>query len=100
MPYHVKIDITYPRKNSSCNCQYADGKRITCKHQIALFFTVFPKEAKQYMEEVEAYEQEEEQREQEFYDNIVEYVNSLSIEELRMELINALVETSERDSYW
>lgn len=98
--YHVKIDINLPRKNSSCNCPYANGKRITCKHQVALFFTVFPQEAKQYMEEVEAYEREEEEREQEFYNNIVKYVNGLSKEELRSELINALIEDAERKHYW
>lgn len=99
-PYHVKIDIMHPRKHSSCNCPHADGKKITCKHQVALYFTLFPKEAKRYKEEVDKYEREEEQREQELYEDIVEYVNSLSPEELRAELINALIEAAERDRYW
>lgn len=99
-PYRVTIDIEHPRKISSCNCLFADGKRIVCKHQVALFFTVFPKEAKLYMEEIEAYEREEEQREQEMIDGIVKYVHSLSKEELRTELINALIEAEYRRQYW
>ncbi len=90
------IDAEHPR-NSTCNCPYADGKKIVCKHKIALFFTVFPKEADRYIAEIEKYEREEEEREQERYDQIVKYVNSLSKEELGIALINALVEAEERD---
>ena len=43
--YKVFIDIAHPRK-SHCNCPHANGKRIVCKHQIALYFSVFPDEAK------------------------------------------------------
>ncbi|NMB97839.1 MAG: hypothetical protein GYA02_14710 [Clostridiaceae bacterium] len=39
------INIVHPRK-SKCNCPHADGRRVICKHMIALYFTVFPKEAK------------------------------------------------------
>lgn len=38
-------------------------------------------------------------REQEHYDQIVRYVKSLSKEELRAALINALIEAKERDRY-
>ncbi len=97
-PYHVVIDTEHPKK-STCNCPHAEGKKIVCKHKIALFFTVFPKEADRYIAEIEEYEREEEAREQEHYDQIVKYVKSLSKEELRIALINALVEAEERDRY-
>ena len=97
-PYHVMIDTNHPKK-STCNCPHAEGKKIVCKHKIALFFTAFPKEAGRYIAEIEEYEREEEEREHERYDQIVKYVNSLSREELRTELINALVEAEERDRY-
>lgn len=97
-PYHVIIDTKHPKK-STCNCPHAEGKRIVCKHKVALFFTIFPKEADGYIAEIEEYEREEEEREQEHYDQIVKYVNSLSKEELRIALINALVEAEERDYY-
>ena len=41
--YDVFIDIEHPRK-SHCNCPHANGKRIICKHQVALYFSVFPEE--------------------------------------------------------
>lgn len=93
------IDVAHPRK-STCNCPFADGKRKICKHQVALFFTIFPNEAKKYIKEIEDYEQEQEQREQERYGEIVKYVNSLSKAELRNALINALEEQDERNKHW
>lgn len=98
VPYHVMIDTEHPKK-SACNCPHAEGKKIVCKHKVALFFTVFPKEAEGYIAEIEEYEREEEEREKERYDQIVKYVKSLSKEELRIALINALVEAEEGDRY-
>ena len=95
-PYHVMIDTQHPKK-STCNCPHAEGKKIVCKHKVALFFTVFTKAADEYIAEIEEYEREEEEREQERYNQIVKYVKSLSKEELRIELINALVDAEERD---
>lgn len=91
-PYHVIIDTKHPTK-SICNCPHAEGKKIICKHKVALFFTVFPIEAVRYMADIEEYEMEEDEWEQEGYDVIVNYVNSLSNEELRAELISALLES-------
>ena len=96
--YHVMIDTEHPKK-STCDCPHAEGKKIICKHKVALFFTAFPKEADAYMAEIEEYEREEEKREQEHYEQIVKYVKRLSKEELRIALINALVEAEERDRY-
>lgn len=97
-PYHVMIDTKHPKK-STCNCPHAEGKRIICKHKIALYFTVFPKEADRYIAEIEEYEREEEKWAQERYDQIVKYVMSLSKKELQSALINALIEAEERDRY-
>ena len=97
-PYHVMIDTNHPKK-STCNCLHAEGKRIVCKHKVALFFTAFPKEADGYIAEIEEYEREVEEREQENYDQIAKYVKSLSKEELRNALINALMEAEEEDFY-
>lgn len=94
--YHVMIDTKHPKK-STCNCPHAEDKRIICKHKIALFFTIFPEEANKYIAEIEEYEKDEEKREQERYEQIVKYVKSLSKEELRIKLINALVEAEDRE---
>ena len=37
--YHVFMDVSHPRK-STCDCPHANGKRIICKHIVALYFTV------------------------------------------------------------
>jgi hypothetical protein len=92
------IDTQHPKK-SLCNCPHAEGKKIVCKHKIALFFTAFLKEADRYIAEIDEYEREEEEREQERYDQIVKYVKSLSKDELRSALINALVDAEESDRY-
>ncbi len=97
-PYHVMIDTEHPKK-STCNCPHAEGKRIVCKHKIALFFTIFPKEADEYIAEIEEYEREEEKQALDCYNQIVKYVRSLSKEELRIALINELVEAEERGRY-
>lgn len=104
-PYCVIINVQHPQK-SSCNCPLAAGRRIICKHKIALFFSVFPDEAEQYIEEIkeaeraeEQEEQEKERLEQENYQMIVKHVKSLTKEELQIELINALLEAEERDSF-
>ena len=68
--YEVFIDIEHPRK-SHCNCPHAKGKRIICKHQVALYFSVFPREAENYYKEVLEYEEEEERRQEELDKKIV-----------------------------
>lgn len=90
-PYHVMIDTEHPRK-CTCNCPHAEGKRIVCKHKIALLFAAFPKEVDRYIAEIEESEREEEAQKQECYNEIVKYVESLTKKELRIALIDALIE--------
>lgn len=87
--YEVFIDIEHPRK-SKCNCPHADGKRIVCKHMIALFFHAYPKEAKEYYEEVMRYELEEEERHEELEEKIFAYIKNLTKEELENHLIDLI----------
>ena len=92
--YDVFIDIEHPRK-SHCNCPHANGKRIICKHQAALYFSVFPKEADQYYKEVIEYEEEEERRQEELDKKVVAYIKSLSKEELRQTLCEVLYDSAD-----
>lgn len=62
--YDVLLDIAHPRK-SQCSCPHAAGKRVICKHMVAVYFTAFPAEAKKYIRELEEYWEEEEERNQE-----------------------------------
>lgn len=46
--YRCYIDMEHPRK-SKCNCPHADGRRVICKHMIALLFTASPEAANKHM---------------------------------------------------
>lgn len=87
--YEVFIDIEHPRK-SHCNCPHAGGKRIVCKHQVALFFSFFPEEAEKYYRNVLEYEAEEEQRQEELDEKIIACIHRLSKRELEDILYDVL----------
>ena len=93
-PYEVTIDTQHPRR-SKCNCPHADGRRVVCKHMVALYFAAFPDEVKQYMEEVKEAEREEEKRQDEHLAEIRAYVKSLSKKELQDKLFESLLELEE-----
>lgn len=96
----MHIDKVHPRK-SSCNCPFAEGRRVICKHMIALLFTSEPKAAEDFLRQVEEWEQEEKEREQLHYKELREYVNSLPKKELQERLYEALVELEDiRNRYW
>ena len=98
-PYIVSIDKQHPRK-STCNCPFANGRRVICKHMLALLFTVEPKMVQDFLKEAEEYEAEENKRRQQHYDDLKTYVKSLSKSELQEQLLNALVELEERQEYY
>ena len=98
--YHVTIDLEHPRK-STCDCPYANGKRIVCKHKVALVMSIFPeavKEAGKIIEEEERLENEREQREYERYLKIKEDVMTWSLEQLQNYVINTILE--QENSYY
>ena len=90
----------HPRK-SICNCAFAEGRRVVCKHMIALYFTSEPEAAKDFLKQAEEWEREEEERVKRHYEDLRKYVKSLSKAELQERLYNALVELEERrNRYW
>ncbi len=98
--YDVKIDINHPRK-STCNCPFAKGRRVVCKHMIAVYFKAYPEKYQEYLQKVQELEEEAERIEQEYWDEEQARINSLSKEELREELMEALIEIDELKSrYW
>ena len=97
--YTVHIETNHPRR-STCNCPFAEGRRVVCKHMIALYFTAVPNAADDYLRQVEEWEAEEQEREKQHYEDLRKYVNQLSKAELRERLYDALVELAERDNYW
>ncbi len=93
--YDVIIDAAHPRK-SVCNCPFAEGRRVICKHMVALDLGIFPKKEQQMMDYIEEqnhmYEKEYEQEMQEREEEIREYVMRLSKEELRQLLIQRMID--------
>ena len=92
--YDVHINIDHPRK-SICNCPHADGRRVICKHMIALYFKAFPNEAKAYIDEAEAYEREQEELQNLINERLIKYINSMSKQELRETLYELLYDGPE-----
>ena len=85
--YNVFMNIEHPRQ-SKCNCPHAKDKIIICKHIIALYFTVFPKEVDKFLKEVEHAQEEYENYEKEIYDKTIKHINSMP----KQELIDSLIE--------
>ena len=104
--YNVFINIKNPRK-STCDCPFALGRRVICKHMIATYFTIFPQKEKEFNDDLirgrMEYEEECERLRNEEIKSITSYVNSLSAKEVRQKLIEKLIdEYDDRDNrkYW
>lgn len=99
MPYHVKINTVHVRQ-SKCDCPHADGKRIICKHMVALYFSAFPEEARRYIAEVESDEREEDEDREAYYEGAVEYVMSLTKKQLQEALLAAILDDEDYSGDW
>lgn len=100
--YDVHIDVNHPR-SSKCNCPFADGTRKICKHMVALCFTVLPDELEKYEEELkeeERAEQEEEERLMKLEERLVEYIDSLSKEQMRNILYDIFTDILDEGDEW
>ena len=96
--YNVHIDINHPRK-STCTCPFAAGRRVICKHMVATFFTIYPEEAERIIKEEQEYEEEEERLFEEHLEEVREYVNGLTENEVRALLIDKLMDEWYDDDY-
>lgn len=75
--YHAKVKgnndnicniVYYPDypKKSTCNCPRANGKKVVCKHKVALFYALNPDEAQSVRDEREESIKHQERLEKEF----------------------------------
>ena len=96
--YNVHIDINHPRK-STCTCPFAAGRRVICKHMVATFFTVYPEEAERIIKEEQEYEEAEERLFEKHLEEVKEYVNGLTDDEVRALLIDKLMDEWYDDDY-
>ena len=93
-PYSVHIDILHPKK-STCNCPFAEGNKKVCKHKVALYFAVFPKEADKYLAAVEQAEKEAEEYEEQIYDLVGQKISKMKKSELQDALWQVLMDGPE-----
>ena len=96
--YNVHIDINHPRK-STCTCPFAAGRRVICKHMVATFFTIYPLEAERIIKEEQEYEEAEERLFEKHLEEVKEYVNGLTDDEVRAALIDKLMDEWYDDDY-
>lgn len=92
--YDVIIDIGHPRK-SQCTCPHAFGKRIVCKHMVAVYFAARPWEAEKYIKDLEDYWEEEERRQEEQEEKLIRYVHSMKKSDLQETLLQLLFDGPE-----
>lgn len=93
-PYVVEIDIAHPRK-SKCNCPHADGKRIVCKHMMAVYFTAYPEEAQRIYNEAIEYQEQEDKRAEELYEKVRQHVWKMKKNEAQQALLELLFDGPE-----
>ena len=93
--YHVLVDIAHPRR-SKCNCPYADGKKIICKHIVAAYFTAHPEEAERLYREAMEYEAEEEKRQAEIADKLPVLIHKMKKGDIEAALLQVLYDGPER----
>lgn len=100
--YNVILNLNNLRK-CSCSCPH---KVKICKHVMATYYTVFPEEAKQYEEglklvikECNEHRQRKEEQYNEVYKKAIEHVNSLTVDELKKELMNFIIDRDYYDEY-
>ena len=89
--YDVFIDIEHPRK-SHCNCPHANGRRVICKHMVALYFAVFPEEAKKYIDDMHAFEEELEREFEELERAVEKCILKMSKPDLQNVLLELLLD--------
>ena len=93
-PYSVELHMDHPRK-STCDCRHANGRRVVCKHIVAVYFTILPEEAEEYYAEVLAYEEEEEKRQDALSERVIHYVWKMRKNELQQALLELLFDGPE-----
>ena len=85
--YNVHLNIKHPRK-SYCNCPFADGKKIICKHIVATYFSAIPQEAVNFQEEQNRLQEEYEEYQDEIYNKVLKCLHKMKKQELIDELIH------------
>ena len=90
--YDVMVDFNHPLK-CTCNCPHAEGKKIICKHKVAVYFKYHQKEAFDFYDEYVKYEKIDYEYRDEICDNIYTKISEMSKEELVQNCYELLIAT-------
>lgn len=90
----MHINIEHPR-SSKCNCPHAEGRRIVCKHMVALYFSVFPDVAKEYISLVKEAEREQEEYWDWIEERLIKKINKMTKPDLQNALYALLMDGPE-----
>ncbi len=72
--YDVVLNLDKPR-TSTCNCPYSKGSMRICKHTIALYFSVYPEEAEDYFDSINAgYDYYDDEENDDYYDDYYRFM--------------------------
>ena len=100
--YKVAIDLVHPKK-STCNCKFAEGRRVVCKHMVALYFASVPGSYEAFENDRRNWEAQIELEERRWREEtrrrIDEYVAALSAKEARTRLADLLFEEALDERY-
>ena len=98
--YDVVVNLDKVR-NSQCSCPFKKDKpKAICKHIVAAYFAIFPKEADDLQRAYEEWEAGAKEREAQHLKELEEYVNSLSIEDLRSMVLDHILEKERYGNYY
>lgn len=92
--YKVHLDLAHPRK-STCNCPLANGKKIICKHIVAVSFCVDESEVDRFKKEKTVFESEEDERRTKKYEKYLDWAKHMSKSELNCAYAELMVELDE-----
>ena len=92
--YKVHLDLVHPRK-STCDCPLADGKKIICKHIVAVSFCVDASEVDRFKNEKTVFESEEDERRTKKYEKYLDWAKHMSKSELNRAYAELMVELDE-----
>lgn len=94
LPYEVSLNLSQVHA-SLCNCPYALNRDIICKHKIALYFTLYPEIANDYLSYGNKIADEYEKKHRARVLHINKIVDNLSISEMKSLLISYMLEDND-----
>ena len=89
--YAVHVDLDHPRQ-SACNCPFANGKKIICKHIVAVSFCIDESEINRFKKDLTQYHSLEEEMDSNRYDKYLRFAKMMSKRELKEAYAEAMVE--------